>query len=109
MLQESGRIWAFSTVGMGHRACQPNPMCDLYNLKASARDIGAVFDALDASGGALEKGYVSPGRSWAGSDRIGGDKAATGNALGVSAAAGGAQCGGQRPQLRKPVLAVSIG
>lgn len=37
-------------------------MCNLYNLKASARDIGAVFDALDASGGALEKDYVSPGR-----------------------------------------------
>ena len=37
-------------------------MCNLYKLKASARDIGPVFDALDASGGALEKDYVSPCR-----------------------------------------------
>lgn len=37
-------------------------MCKLYNLKASARDIVAVFDALDASGGAL--GAVMDLRAW---------------------------------------------
>ncbi|WP_343528685.1 SOS response-associated peptidase family protein [Sphingomonas sp.] len=56
------RNWASAAVGIEHIAWQPNPMCNLYNLKASARDIAAVFNALDASGGALEKDYVSPGR-----------------------------------------------
>lgn len=47
---------------MENSTWHPNPMCNLYNLKASARDIGAVFDALDTFGGALEKDYVSPVR-----------------------------------------------
>lgn len=37
-------------------------MCNLYNLKASAHDIAAAFDAVEALGAALEKDYVSPGR-----------------------------------------------
>ncbi len=37
-------------------------MCNLYNLKASARDIAAAFGAVEALQGGLDKDYVSPGR-----------------------------------------------
>lgn len=37
-------------------------MCNLYNLKASARGIAAAFEAVEVLGAALEKDYVSPGR-----------------------------------------------